>query len=360
MAATKRDYYEVLGVTKSSSKEDVKKAYRKLAMQYHPDRNPDNKEAESKFKEASEAADVLLNDEKKSRYDQFGHAGVDGNSGGGAGGFQDFGDLGDIFGDIFGDFLGGGRRGGGGKTRSGARRGEDLEIELEISFTEAAFGCEKEVSIVREVIKEGTTAQKCQSCNGSGEIRKQQGFFIMSQTCYSCGGAGEVSQKIKQKSTLNVKIPAGIDNGQRMRLTGEGQKGSKGGPSGDLYVSLLVKEHQLFQREAQDIYCEVPISFSQAALGDEVEVPTLTGKVKLTVKPGTQSGQKQRLKGKGITRLDGRGIGDQLVTLTVETPTALSSEQKQLFSQLAELEKKQGHSNPMSKTFIDKVKDFFQ
>lgn len=361
MSSQKKDYYEILQVTKTSSKEDIKKAYRKLAMQYHPDRNPGNKEAEAKFKEASEAADVLLNDEKKSRYDQFGHSGVDGSAGfggGAGGGFQDFSDLGDIFGDIFGDILGGGR--GGGKRKSNGRKGDDLEVDVELTFVEAAFGIEKDVTLVKDIIKEGTTAQKCNACNGAGEIRRQQGFFVMSQTCYSCGGSGEIVQKTKKKSTLSVKIPAGIDHGQRLRLSGEGQPGTKNAPSGDLYVQVLVKAHEIFERDSFDVHCEVPISFSQAALGCELEVPTLSGKVKLTVKSGTQSGQKQRLKGKGIARIDGRGIGDQLITLKVETPSSLSAEQKQLFEKLAELDHKEGLSNPMAKGFFEKVKTLFQ
>lgn len=358
MASQKRDYYEILGVTKSSSKDDIKKAYRKLAMHYHPDRNPDNKEAEAKFKEASEAADVLLNDEKKARYDQFGHAGVDGQGGFG-GGFHDFSDLGDIFGDIFGDILGGGRSGRSAR-RGGGRKGEDLEVDLEISFNEAAFGVEKDVSIVKDVIKEGTTPQKCNACNGAGEIRRQQGFFVMSQTCYSCGGSGEVVQRTKKKSTLAVKIPAGIDHGQRLRVSGEGQPGTKGAPSGDLYVQVLVKPHAIFERDGCDVYCEVPISFSQAALGAEIEVPTLSGKVKLNIRPGTQSGQKQRLKSKGIARIDGRGVGDQIINIKVETPSVLSHEQKQLFEKLSELDSKEIHSHPMAKGFFDKVKNLFQ
>ena len=363
---TKRDYYEILGVTKSTSKDDIKKAYRKLAMQFHPDRNPGNKEAEAKFKEASEAADVLLNDEKKQRYDQFGHAGVDGQGygGGGAGGFQDFGDLGDIFGDIFGDFLGGGGGSGRGKrrgsARGGGRKGDDLEGSVTITFKEAAFGCEKEISISRDVLKEGTSPQPCTTCNGAGEIRRQQGFFVMSQTCYTCGGIGEIVQTTRKKSTLNVKIPAGIDHGQRLRLSGEGQPGSKGAPGGDLYVLVNVQEHELFVRDEYDVHCEVPISFSQAALGDEIEVPTLGGKVLLNVKPGTQSGQKQRLRGKGISRLDGRGIGDQIVTIKVETPTSLTPEQKEIFKKLSESEKAHQHSNPMSKGFFEKMKNLFQ
>lgn len=355
----KKDYYQVLSVAKGASKEEIKKAYRKLAMQHHPDRNPNNPQAEALFKEASEAAEVLLNDEKKARYDQFGHAGVDGMAGGGGGGFRggDFGDLGDIFGDIFGEFMGGGGgQGRGGRRRSQGRKGDDLEVEVSVSFSEAAFGIEKELSFVKDVMKEGTTAKTCQACGGQGEIRKQQGFFIMAQTCYQCGGTGEVVQTTKKKTSLSVKIPAGIDDGQRLRVSGEGQPGVKGGPSGDLYVHVLVQTHELFKRDQQDVYCDVPISFSQAALGAEIEVPTLAGKVKLVIKPGTQSGQRQRLKGKGIARLDGRGIGDQIITLVLETPVDLTAEQRELFVKLQESEQKQ----PIAKGFFDKVKELFQ
>lgn len=356
--SAKKDYYQVLSVAKGASKEEIKKAYRKLAMQHHPDRNPNNPKAEALFKEASEAAEVLLNDEKRARYDQFGHAGVDGMSGGAGGGFRggDFGDLGDIFGDIFGEFMGGGQQGRGGRRRSQGRKGDDLEVEVSVTFSEAAFGIEKEISFVKDVLKEGTSAKTCQACGGQGEIRKQQGFFIMAQTCYQCGGVGEVVQTTKKKTSLSVKIPAGIDDGQRLRVSGEGQPGVKGGPEGDLYVHVQVQSHELFKRDQQDVYCDVPISFSQAALGAEIEVPTLSGKVKLVVKPGTQSGQRQRLKGKGIARLDGRGIGDQIITLILETPVDLTPEQRELFVKLQESEQKQ----PIAKGFFDKVKELFQ
>jgi molecular chaperone DnaJ len=358
--SAKRDYYEILGVAKNANKEDIKKAYRKLAMQYHPDRNPDNKEAEAKFKEASEAAEILLDDQKRARYDQFGHAGVDGQAGGfGGGGFSgDFGDLGDIFGDLFGDMFGGGgrRRGAGGRSR--ARKGEDLHIELEVSFEEAAFGCEKEVSIVRNIVKEGTTPQTCDMCGGHGEIRRQQGFFTISQPCPKCGGTGEIAQRVKKKTALSVKIPAGIDAGQRLKLSGEGDVGGHGGPNGDLFVQIKIKTHEFFQRDEFDVHCDVPISFSQAALGAEVEVPTLSGKVALSIPAGTQSGKKMRLKAKGIQRLGGYGQGDQIITIVLETPTKLTQEQRELFERLAELE--HSKSNPMSRGFFEKVKDLFQ
>jgi molecular chaperone DnaJ len=380
--STKRDYYEVLGVTKSSSKEDIKKAYRKLAMQYHPDRNPDNKEAEAKFKEASVAAEILLDDNKRARYDQMGHAGFEqgGMGGGFQGGFNgDFGDLGDIFGDIFGDILGGGRRrgGGGGRGRSRATVGDDLQVNLSLNFSEAAFGIEKEISIQRSVecetcsgsgAKKGSGPTTCDFCQGVGEIRRQQGFFMMSQTCPKCHGSGQMikdpcgtchgSGKKKKKSSLMVKVPAGIDQGQRLKLSGEGDAGSHGGPSGDLYVLISIDEHEFFKREGFDVLCDVPVSFSQAALGAEVEVPTVNGRVSLSIPAGTQSGKKMRLKNKGIAKLGGYGLGDQIINIQVETPTKLSKEQRDLFVRLAELE--QTSSNPLSKGFFEKVKNIFQ
>ncbi len=375
--STKRDYYEVLGVQKGAAKDDIKKAYRKLAMQYHPDRNPDNKEAEAKFKEASEAADVLLDDDKKARYDQFGHAGMNGGMGGGPGGFQngDFGDFGDIFGDIFGDMLGGGRsRRGGGRSRG--RPGDDLQMGIDIEFSEAAFGTEKTISLTKNVkcdtcngsgAKAGSAPTTCDYCNGHGEVRRQQGFFTVSSTCPKCNGSGQMIKdpcgschgagKKKKKVDLQVKIPAGIDQGQRLKLSGEGDAGVQGGMNGDLYVVINIKPHEIFERDEFDVHCTVPISFTQAALGDEMEVPTLSGKVSLKIPAGTQSGVKMRLKGKGIQRLGGYGQGDQIVTVHVETPTKLSSEQKDLLKRLAEVDT---HSNPMSRGFFDKVKDLFQ
>lgn len=358
---SKRDYYEVLGISKSADKAEIKKAYRKIAMKYHPDKNPDNPEAEAKFKEASVAAEVLLDEQKRSRYDQFGHAGVDGQAGGFGGGFQggDFGDLGDIFGDIFGDmFGGGGRRGAGGRGRSRARRGEDLDLRINVSFEEAAFGVEKEVSIVKNVIKEGTTPKTCTTCNGHGEVRRQQGFFTIAQPCHTCGGTGEIAERVKKKSTLSVKVPAGIDHGQRLKLSGEGESGTHGAPAGDLYVQILISEHEFFQRDGFDVYCEVPISFSQAALGATVEVPTLGGKVEVSIPAGTQSNKKMRLKGKGIQRLGSYGQGDQIMTIVVETPTKLTEEQRKIFEELSTLEHTK--TNPMSRGFFDKVKELFQ
>jgi molecular chaperone DnaJ len=375
--SSKRDYYEVLGVQKNTSKDEIKKAYRKLAMQYHPDKNPGNPAAEAKFKEASEAAEVLCDDEKKARYDQFGHAGMNGGQGG-AGGFQggDFGDFGDIFGDIFGDMLGGGKRRGGGGRRSQGRPGDDLQMGIDIDFSEAAFGCEKTISLTKNVVcetcsgsgaKAGSSPSTCDYCHGHGEVRRQQGFFTVASTCPKCNGSGRMIKdpcgtcsglgKKKKKVDLQVKVPAGIDEGQRLKLSNEGDAGVLGGPNGDLYVVINIKPHEIFEREEFDVHCTVPISFSQAALGAEMEVPTLSGKVSLKIPAGTQGGVKMRLKGKGIQRLGGYGIGDQIVSVHVETPTKITSEQKELFTRLAELDHQ---SNPMSRGFFDKVKDLFQ
>lgn len=378
----KRDYYEILGVPKSATKDEIKKAYRKLAMQFHPDKNPGNKEAEAKFKEASHAADILMDDQKRSMYDRMGHAAEQGGMGGGGfgGGFQggDFGDLGDIFGDIFGDILGGQRgRGGRGRSRSRAQAGEDLQTEMFVSFEEAAKGVEKEIHINRSVLCEtchGTGAKKgsgpvtCEMCHGHGEVRRQQGFFTIAQPCPKCHGSGQMIKdpcepchgrgRNKKKEKLSVKVPAGIDEGQRLKLSGQGDAGVNGGPGGDLYVLIHLEEHEFFKRDEYDVLCEVPISFSQAALGDEIEVPTLGGKVSMRIPEGTQSGQKMKLRNKGITKLGGYGIGDQIVTIHVETPAKLSKEQREIFQRLSELE--QNSSNPMTKGFFDRVKELFQ
>lgn len=357
---SKRDYYEVLGVQKNAGKDDIKKAYRKLAMKYHPDRNPDNAEAEAKFKEASEAAEILLDEGKRQRYDQFGHAGVDGQSSFGQGaGAGDFGDLGDIFGDLFGDMFGSGggrRRGGGGRSR--ARRGDDLQMPIDITFEEAAFGVEKEIFVTRNIIKEGTTPKTCPTCNGHGEIRRQQGFFTIAQPCPHCHGTGEIAERVKKRVNLSVKVPSGIDHGQRLKLSQEGDIGTHGGPNGDLYVQVRIQDHEFFVRDQFDVHCDVPITFSQAALGCEVEVPTLSGKVAMTIPQGVQSGRKMRLKGKGIQRLGAYGLGDQIITVVVETPTRLSDEQQEIFEQLASLE--QTNTNPLSRGFFEKVREFFQ
>jgi molecular chaperone DnaJ len=382
--STKRDLYEVLGVAKGASKEEIKKAYRKLAMQHHPDKNAGNKDSEALFKEASHAADVLLDDQKRKMYDQFGHDGAQmggGGPGGFGGGFQggDFGDLGDIFGDIFGDILGGSRGGQRGGGRRGGRRvvaGDDLQTEMTVTFEEAAFGVEKEMKITRSCAcetcqgsgaKKGSGPVTCDMCQGHGEVRRQQGFFTIAQPCPKCHGQGQMIKdpcdschgrgRIKKPEKLSVKVPAGIDEGQRLKLTGQGDSGMNGGPSGDLYVLINIKEHEFFQREEYDVQCEVPISVSQAALGTEIEVPTLHGRVSMKIPEGTQAGQKMKLRNKGITKLGGYGFGDQIITIHVETPTKLNKEQRDLFARLAELE---SNTNPMTKGFFDRVRELFQ
>jgi molecular chaperone DnaJ len=379
----KRDYYEVLGISKTATKEEIKKAYRKLAMQYHPDKNPGNKEAEAKFKEASHAADILMDDQKRAMYDRVGHAAEQGGMGGGGfqGGFSgDFGDLGDIFGDIFGDILGGqrgGRAGGGGRRRSRAMAGDDLQTEMFVSFEEAAFGVEKEININRSVscetchgsgAKKGSGPTTCDMCQGHGEVRRQQGFFTIAQPCPKCHGTGQVIKdacetchgrgRNKKREKLSVKVPAGIDEGQRLKLSGQGDSGSNGGPAGDLFVLIHIEPHEFFKRDEYDVHCEVPITFSQAALGTEVEIPTLGGRVSMKIPDGTHSGQKMKLRNKGITKLGGYGFGDQIITIHVETPAKLSKEQRELFKQLGELE--QTTSNPMTKGFFERVRELFQ
>lgn len=370
--AGKRDYYEVLGVDKTADAATLKGAFRKLAMQHHPDRNPGDAAAEEKFKEASEAYDVLSTPEKRARYDRFGHAGMEGFGGGGAG-FSGV-DLNDIFGEIFGDIFGGGRRrGGGGPQR---QRGADLRYNLEVSFEEAAFGTEVTVKIPRPKSCEvcaGTgsktkQSRTCPTCGGAGEVRFTQGFFAVARTCSQCSGSGAVVSdpcktcrgqgRVEAESSLTVKIPGGVDTGTRVRLSGEGEPGPQGGPAGDLYVVVQVREHPLFHREDTDILCEVPVSFTQAALGADIEVPTLDGPVTMRVPPGTQWGKVFRLKGKGIPHLHGGGRGDQHVRIAIETPTDLSARQRELLEAFA---KEAGDSvNPRTKSFFDKVKSLFQ
>ena len=357
MAEQKRDYYEVLGVSKGASDDEIKKAYRKLAKKYHPDLNPGDKTAEANFKEVNEAYEVLSDKDKRSRYDQFGHAGVDPNfnpGGGGFGGFGGFTDMGDIdLGDLFGSFFGGGFGGGGGSSRRNApQKGETIRAGVTITFEEAAFGCEKEVTVNRteacDVCKgtgcaPGTTAEVCPDCHGSGTVRIQRGGGgfsfsttttcpkcrgtgkIIHQPCKTCGGAGSVRRQKK----LAVTIPAGIDNGQAVSLRGQGGAGRNGGPAGDLLIGVTVKPHPIFRREGTSVYMDQPVSFVQAALGAELEIPTLDGKVKWTLPEGTQPGTTFRLNGKGIPGLGGRGRGNQYVTVKVQVPTNLNKEQKE-------------------------------
>jgi molecular chaperone DnaJ len=371
-AGQKRDYYEVLGVQKNVSGQELKSAFRKVALQYHPDRNPGNKDAEDKFKEASEAYEVLSDPERRARYDRFGHAGVGGAAGGDpfGGGFQGV-NINDIFGEIFGDIFGG--RGGRGRV---SNRGADLRFNLEISFEEAAFGCRPKVPIPRPKkcdtcsgsgSKSGSAPKACGTCGGSGELRFTQGFFAVSRPCTDCGGTGAVvpdpcgkcrgSGKVPSEEVIEVNIPAGVDNGTRVRLGGLGEPGDRGGPPGDLYVTVIVREHSLFQREDYDVFCEVPISFTQAALGAKIDVPTLDGKVKMTIPEGTQSGKVFRLKGKGIPHLHSGQRGDQHVRVVVETPTGLTQKQRELLEKFADSSGEDVH--PQSKNFFEKVRELF-
>lgn len=382
MATSKRDYYEILSIPRNATSDDIKKAYRKLALKYHPDRNPGNKEAEEKFKEISEAYEVLSDAQKRQAYDQFGHAGAQagfGRGGFGGGAPEGFGGFEDLFGDIFQDFFGGGARRRGGRRRAEARgvRGDDLRYKLDLSFEEAAFGKTVKIDIPKDETcttchgsgaKPGTKPTHCSQCGGTGEVRFQQGFFSITRTCDRCGGQGTMigspcvtchgQGKVKTHKKIEVNIPAGIESGQSLRLSGEGNAGFQGGPSGDLYVLIHVEEHPLFTREGNDILCDVPISFVQAAMGTEIDVPTLEGKVRMKIPPGTQWGKIFRLKAKGISDVRGYGKGDQLVRVIVETPTKLSSEQKELLQKFADLSKDE--VNPTYKGFMDKMKKLFE
>lgn len=375
MPTDKRDYYEILGVSRDATESELKSAYRKLAHKYHPDKNPGNKEAEEQFKKASEAYAILSDAQKRAQYDRFGHAGM-----GGMGG-EDFAggiNIQDIFGDIFGDFFGGG---GGGQKRKGARaeRGSDLRFHLGVKFEEAAFGAEKEITIKRNEscaqckgsgAKPGTKKETCESCHGAGEIRMQKGFFAISQTCPSCHGEGmrildpcsscKGSGREQISRTLKVKVPAGIEDGMQLRYVGEGEAGLHGGPRGDLYVAIAIDAHPIFERDGSNVLCEVPISFVTAALGAKIDVPTLDGKVQMTIPAGTQSGAIFRLKEKGIVRMRGANNnkrGDQLVRVNVEVPKKLSSRQKEILKEFGDISQEETH--PLNKGFFDKVRELF-
>ena len=372
----KRDFYEILGIPKNASDDEIKKAYRKLAGKHHPDRNPDNKVAEEKFKEAKEAYEMLSDPQKREAYDRYGHAGVDPNAGFGAGAGPGAGGFGDVFGDIFGDIFGGQRGGGGG--RSNVYRGADLRYAMEITLDQAARGYTTEIRIPSwdscgvcsgSGAKPGTKAKTCHTCNGQGQVRMQQGFFSVQQTCPTCRGTGKVIPepctacngmgRVKNNKTLEVKIPAGIDDGMRIRSAGNGEPGVNGGPSGDLFVEIRVKEHQVFQREGDDLHCEVPISVTKAALGGTVEVPTLDGKGEIEIPEGTQPAKTFRLRGKGIKGVRSSYPGDLYVHINVETPVRLTEHQKKLLKEL-EISLADAKHSPQTKTWKDKVKDFFQ
>ena len=357
MAEQKRDYYEVLGVSRGASEAEIKKAYRKLAKENHPDLHPGDKEAEARFKEVNEAYEVLSDADKKARYDQYGHAGVDPNFGAGGGfdGSFDFGDLGDIFGSFFGGGFGGGRR----TNPNAPQRGESIRLSLAISFEEAAFGCEKSVTVERMETCEtchgngcapGSTPEVCPECHGTGtvQVRRQtpMGVFATSSPCTRCGGKGKIIHQpckdchgtgaVRKRKTIQASIPAGIDNGQTISIRGQGNAGKNGGPAGDLLITITVRPHELFRREGTSVLCEAPITFAQAVLGAELEIPTIDGKVKYELPEGTQSGTTFRLKGKGIPALNGRGRGDQYVTVYIETPRNLNKEQKEALKKFAE------------------------
>ncbi|UGA55436.1 molecular chaperone DnaJ [Vibrio sp. VB16] len=372
---SKRDLYEVLGVSREASERDIKKAYKRLAMKFHPDRNQDDDQAGEKFKEVKEAYEILTDPQKKAAYDQYGHAAFEQGGMGGGGGQG--GDFGDIFGDVFGDIFGGGRRGGG---QARAQRGADLRYNMELSLEDAVRGCEKEIEVPTLVecevcdgsgAKKGSSAHTCATCHGHGQVQMRQGFFAVQQTCPTCNGKGKTikdpcnschGQGRKQKTkTLNVKIPAGVDTGDRIRLSGEGEAGEQGAPTGDLYVQVHVREHNIFEREGNNLYCEVPVSFAQAALGGEVEVPTLDGRVNLKVPEETQTDRLFRMRGKGVKGVRGGGIGDLIVKLVIETPVKLSSRQKELLKEFEETcagDAANKHK-PKSEGFFNGVKKFF-
>jgi len=363
----KRDYYEVLGVEQNCEVSELKVAYRRMAMKLHPDRNPDNADSEAEFKEVKEAYEVLSDSQKRAAYDQFGHAGIEGSHTAG-GGFE--GGFGDIFGDIF----------GGGQRRGGQRvyRGADLAYQVELSLEESAFGVEKEIKVKKNVscsdcggkgTNKGYTPETCEHCGGAGQVRMQQGFFSVQQTCPACHGKGTQIKDpcpkchgqgtVKDSKTLSVKIPPGVDNGDRIRLQGEGEAGESGGPAGDLYVQVLVKEHPIFQREATNLFCDVPVSFATAALGGEIEVPTLEGPMKLKIPVETQTNKTFKLRGKGVRSARSGNIGDLYCTITVETPVNLSSKQKELLKTFdnSMQDKRERHS-PQKSSWVDKVKSF--
>ncbi|MGZ5042523.1 MAG: molecular chaperone DnaJ [Usitatibacter sp.] len=372
--AKKRDYYEVLGVNRDASEDEIKKAYRKLAMKFHPDRAPDSKDGEEKFKEAKEAYEILCDSDKRRAYDAYGHAGVHPQGGMGPGEAAGFGGFAEAFGDIFSDIFGGQGRG-----RSSVFRGADLRYNLEIALEQAARGTETKIRIPTmetcetchgSGAKAGTQPKTCDTCHGAGTVRLSQGFFSIQQTCPTCHGSGKTiadpcgtckgAGRIKKHKTLAVKSPAGVDEGDRIRLSGEGESGVNGGPPGDLYVVIHLKEHGVFQRDGDDLHCEMPVSFGLAALGGEIEIPTLDGSAKIKVPPETQTGQVFRLRGKGIKGVRSTYPGDLMCEVVIETPVRLTERQKELLRELEEINRKDGsRHNPRAKSFMEKVREFF-
>ncbi|MEH6583958.1 MAG: molecular chaperone DnaJ [Halioglobus sp.] len=371
---SKRDYYEVLGVDKGTDKKEIKKAYRRVAMKFHPDRNSDDPKADDKFKEATEAYDILMDAEKREAYDRFGHAGVDPSMGGGQGGGGNFSD---VFGDVFGDIFGGG--GGGGRGRGGPQRGSDLRYTLDISLEDAVRGTTVEIRVPTLAscdtcdgsgAKKGSSPTTCGTCGGAGQVRMQQGFFQVQQTCPTCRGKGKSitdpckschgQGRVERTKTLSVKVPPGVDTGDRIRLSGEGEAGPDGGPTGDLFVQMSVQQHHIFERDGKNLYCEVPITFADAALGGELEVPTLDGRVKLKVPAGTQTGKLFRLRGKGVKQVRGGSVGDLLCRASLETPVNLNKRQKELLTELQETLGEGGKSqSPRQNSWFEGVKSFF-
>ncbi len=373
----KQDYYELLGLQRNATEAEIKKAFKRMAMKYHPDRNPDDATAEEKFKEAKEAYDILSDPQKRAAYDQFGHAGVDPSAAAGAGGFGGGASFSDIFGDVFGDIFGGGRGGAGG---SRVFRGADLRYNLELNLEEAVAGTTVKIRVPTMTpceecggsgARKGTRPTTCSTCHGHGQVRIQQGFFSLQQTCPRCRGSGTIiadpcpacrgEGRVQQQKTLSVKVPAGVDSGDRIRLAGEGEAGENGGPPGDLYVQIHVRDHAIFKRQENDLYCEVPIGFTAAALGGELDVPTLDGRVKLKIPAETQTGRLFRLRGKGVKSVRGGTVGDLLCRVVVETPVNLSARQKELLEELNKSMQDGGtRHSPKADSWLDGVKKFFE
>ena len=369
----KRDYYEVLGVEKGATGAEIKKAFRRIAMKFHPDRNSDDKNSDEKFKEAQEAYEVLGDEEKKSAYDRFGHAGVDGNSGGGGSGSGGAG-FSDVFGDVFGDIFGG----GGGRGRAGPARGSDLRYDLKLDLEDAVKGKTVQIDVPTmshcdpcdgSGARKGSSPVTCTTCGGAGQVRMSQGFFSVQQACPQCRGRGQMISDpcgdchgqgvVEEHKTLSVKIPAGVDTGDRIRLAGKGEAGPQGGPAGDLYVQMHVRDHSIFVREDANLHCEVPISFAQAALGGEIEVPTLSGKVKLKIPAETQSSKLFRLRGKGVAPVRGGATGDLLCRVVLETPVNLSAEQRSLLEAFDKSLAGNSKHSPRTDSWFNGVKKFF-